>query len=163
MLIDVTYAKLRNSELDFLSECTVDDRELSAEGSRFLSPAKVAGKYYVADGKLFFEGKIEISFEHPCDRCLKPVIVNLAIPFQEAYIRDGKDDGEFYSYTGDQLDLTPSVLDAIRLNLPSQILCREDCPGLCPKCGKDLSEGMCQCSEEPDENNPFYDLFRKKE
>lgn len=163
MLIDVTHAKLRNAELDFDSECLVNDDELPAKGSRFLSPAKVKGKYYVVEDKLFFFGKIGLVYEQPCDRCLKPVTVHLDINFNEIFVRDCEDDGEFYPYSGDMLDLKPAVLDAIRLNLPSQVLCKEDCKGLCTKCGNDLNEKSCPCSEEPDENNPFYVLFQKKE
>ena len=43
------------------------------------------------------------------------------------------------------LQMPPAVREQILLYIPSSPLCREDCPGLCPSCGKDLNEGECGC------------------
>lgn len=46
----------------------------------------------------------------------------------------------------DAIDLDPDIREEIILNYPIQPLCREDCKGLCPKCGKNLNEGGCSCA-----------------
>ena len=46
---------------------------------------------------------------------------------------------------GDYLDLRPLVRDALLLELPVAPLCRDDCRGLCPRCGADLNSGPCDC------------------
>jgi uncharacterized protein len=46
---------------------------------------------------------------------------------------------------GNELDLTEVAREQILLNLPETVLCREDCRGICPTCGKDLNEGDCSC------------------
>jgi len=49
---------------------------------------------------------------------------------------------------GNELDLTEIAREQILLNLPEQELCKEDCRGICPTCGKDLNEGECRCGED---------------
>jgi uncharacterized protein len=54
-----------------------------------------------------------------------------------------------YFYQGDHVELGPMLREHIILAAPMQPLCREDCAGLCTRCGKDLNEGPCQCPAEP--------------
>ena len=50
-----------------------------------------------------------------------------------------------------KLDLDEEIREELLLSFPMRFLCREDCPGLCPKCGKPLSQGDCGCpTTEPD-------------
>ena len=58
------------------------------------------------------------------------------------------DDALFYS--GDSFDMDAAAEDAVVLNMDMRILCREDCKGLCPQCGKNLNEGPCGCSKPID-------------
>lgn len=61
---------------------------------------------------------------------------------------DAEDDDRYF-YQGDQVDLAPMLREHVILAAPMQPLCREDCAGLCARCGKDLNEGPCQCPAEP--------------
>jgi uncharacterized protein len=49
-----------------------------------------------------------------------------------------------------ELDLTQDVVDAMLLAVPYQVLCREDCAGLCARCGADLNKGSCSCAAPSD-------------
>ena len=60
----------------------------------------------------------------------------------------GKDEEEFIVCADDTLDLAPLVTEDILLELPTRILCREDCKGLCPKCGTNLNESTCDCNQD---------------
>ena len=53
-----------------------------------------------------------------------------------------------YFYQGDHIELAPMLREHIILASPMQPLCRENCAGLCARCGKDLNEGPCQCPAE---------------
>jgi uncharacterized protein len=64
----------------------------------------------------------------------------------EAEPEDEGDDRYFYQ--GDHMDLAPMLREHIILASPMQPLCRDNCAGLCPRCGKDLNEGPCQCPVE---------------
>lgn len=51
---------------------------------------------------------------------------------------------------GDELDTDPIVIEAVQLEVPMKVLCREDCAGLCPQCGTDLNQGSCECEPARD-------------
>ena len=62
---------------------------------------------------------------------------------------DQEDEGDDrYFYAGDHIELAPMLREHIILASPMQPLCRENCAGLCVRCGKDLNEGPCQCPAE---------------
>lgn len=71
---------------------------------------------------------------------------------------DGYEDDEFEVIDADgSFDIAPAVIAALVYATPYVILCKEDCAGLCPRCGADLNEGPCSCGEtdEIDPFNPF--------
>ena len=69
-------------------------------------------------------------------------------------------------YDGERLDLGDVVREQLFLSLPLKRLCREDCRGLCPTCGKNLNTGACGCPppEEPEDPrlSPLRGLIDKK-
>ena len=75
-----------------------------------------------------------------------------------------KGDGELdidedqYTYTGHVLELDDAVRTAILLELPSRILCKEDCRGLCAQCGANLNVNACSCQKDLTSRNPFSAL-----
>ncbi len=64
-------------------------------------------------------------------------------------------DVEFFGRT---LDLAPQVWETLLLLLPTKVLCKEDCAGLCPSCGADLNEGLCSC--KADVGDPRFEVLR---
>ena len=85
-----------------------------------------------------------------CDRCLTPVERDLSMNFEHILVHElaGEDEEEFIVCGDYTLDLDELVAMDILLELPTRILCREDCKGLCPKCGTNLNESTCNCSQE---------------
>jgi len=79
--------------------------------------------------------------EGECGRCLEPFQDSVEVDIQELYAYphsetdDTTDEDEVSRLQGDFLDLEPALRDAVVLALPTNPLCREDCPGLCPDCG----------------------------
>jgi uncharacterized protein len=51
-------------------------------------------------------------------------------------------------------------MNNLRLNLPVRFLCKEDCKGVCTKCGKNLNEGECECV--PEEKSSPFDILKNK-
>ena len=51
---------------------------------------------------------------------------------------------------GDSADLEDIIRTIFVLNLDSKLLCKEDCKGLCCRCGKNLNDGPCNCQKELD-------------
>lgn len=81
-----------------------------------------------------------------CRRCLTPLTERLEVDFDELY-QQVPDNPDAYAIENDQIDLLPMVRENILLAIPLGPLCRPDCPGFCPQCGQDLSEGSCGCGE----------------
>jgi uncharacterized protein len=113
-------------------------------GERYVaSPTAVSAEIVVqraSTGDLF-RLSFETTVEGPCMRCLAPASVPLRVDASEYQATDPADDDELRSdYVADgELELDAWARDQAALSLPDQILCRPDCAGLCPVCGKDLN------------------------
>ncbi len=76
-----------------------------------------------------------------CGRCLRAIGDTLDVAIQELYAYEHSatdettEEDEVGRLQGDLIDLEPALRDAVVLALPSNPLCRQDCPGLCPECG----------------------------
>jgi uncharacterized protein len=92
---------------------------------------------------------LDVSLEGPCFRCLTDAELPLSLRLREYEATKPEGDAEQTEYLeNDQLDLSAWTHDAIVLALPDKILCRPDCAGLCPVCGKDLNLEPHEHSEE---------------
>jgi uncharacterized protein len=78
--------------------------------------------------------------EGPCMRCLEPAAPSFAVDAREVDQAGGGDELRSPYVDGEELDLASWARDAFALALPAQLLCREDCAGLCPECGANLNE-----------------------
>jgi uncharacterized protein len=82
----------------------------------------------------------DISLDGPCFRCLQDAELALQLRLREYEAMKPESDDERSEYLDDdRLDLSAWAHDSIALALPDKILCRDDCAGLCPGCGKDLN------------------------
>ncbi len=95
--------------------------------------------------------KLEGSYKTGCARCLADMTVPVRIEADYCVVNKPKNDEDndsiLFAPEG-KLDVG-EVADALFfLNLPSKHICREDCKGLCQKCGKNFNEGKCQCEEK---------------
>jgi uncharacterized protein len=93
-----------------------------------------------ATGDLF-RLTLSTRLDGPCMRCLAPASLSVEVDAQEYDATDAGADEELRSeYVADgELDVGAWARDAVALGVPDQILCRPDCAGLCPVCGKDLN------------------------
>lgn len=107
--------------------------------------------YNKEKGLAVVEGKTEIELLLPCDRCLSKTSVSVEIEFErEVYAperldedEDQKDDQIFVEEY--EMDVDKLMDEEFVINWPTEILCKEDCKGLCPKCGHNLNDGECGC------------------
>ena len=107
---------------------------------------------WVTDGVLA-TGVVTTAYEGECRRCLTTVPGVVRANFQELFEFEARE-GESYPIKGEHIDLAPLVNEALLLELPLAPLCREDCQGLCPRCGADLNAGPCGC--DPDDRDPRW-------
>lgn len=94
----------------------------------------------VSEGVLV-SGTVSGPVSGECGRCLRPITDAVDVTVQELYAYEHSttdettDDDEVGRLKGDLIDLEPALRDAVVLALPTNPLCRDDCPGLCPECG----------------------------
>lgn len=93
------------------------------------------------------KGAATVPWIGECRRCLGPVHGTLSTPFLEIY-EVHPAEGETQPLLGDCIDLEPVAREAVLLSLPLAPLCRDDCAGLCPRCGGDRNESPCECTTE---------------
>jgi uncharacterized protein len=94
-----------------------------------------------ASGAMVLDLRFGATLSGPCMRCLGHAEVPLDVSAREVHDLDGTSGEELRSdyVADDRLALDAWMRDAIALALPEQILCRPECAGLCPVCGKDLN------------------------
>ncbi|QEU11788.1 MULTISPECIES: YceD family protein [Dermabacter] len=107
------------------------------------------------DEGIYVTGSARADVHAECSRCLDPVEERLDVRFDELFTYPEKVPAELEEedvpvLEGDVIDLGPLVHDAFAMAAPYQPLCREDCPGLCPQCGKRMEE-------DPDHEHVVYD------
>ena len=103
-------------------------------------------------GKVLMKGKGEIQFQVACDRCLTDKIETVCLDFErELFSPDISIDEdtreEQYYLNGYDLEVTLLLQEVLHMYWPTKILCKEDCKGICKKCGQDLNIAACQCDD----------------
>jgi uncharacterized protein len=122
-------------------------------GQRYLPvPAEVPAELTIsrASTGTVFELSFRTRLHGPCQRCLADAVVERSISAREYQATNpgGSDELRTPYVQDDRLDLEGWARDAVALALPEQILCRPDCAGLCPACGKDLNVEPHEHDEE---------------
>ena len=137
--------------------------ELLATGvpSEYRAPSGINASVtaYRATEDIFLSGNIQGEMAADCARCLIEVPIPASFDFQTVLLPEpveeekgtdlGADDLALGHYGGEDLDLEPLCVEQLMLQLPSRLLCQEDCLGLCVNCGSNLNTETCRCTSEP--------------
>jgi uncharacterized protein len=108
------------------------------------------------------KGHLATCLDLNCARCLDPVTQDVKREFDLLYRPLGTDAGrdeisvtdaeaEIGYYEGEGILLEDVVREQVLLAVPLKVTCRENCKGLCPRCGKNLNYGPCDCTVEIEE------------
>lgn len=141
-------------EIDFGSEVR-QQGQLSTEGRAELIREHHGGSHTVEDIRLVgkLDGRVEVS----CARCLEPVEIPVARSFDLLYrpaesekrsdeVAIHEADTEIGYYSGDGMELEDALREQVLLAVPIKSLCRFDCKGLCPTCGVNRNQQLCDCN-----------------
>ncbi len=147
---------IRVLPVDFTLTPTVDSEAAgNLWGVTFPHPLHVYGEITNTAGYMRMCLAASIPYAVPCARCLEEVNGTFSFRFEKTVapanlltnIRE--EDADDYVIVHDGfLDVDEELLEMLELDFPSKILCRDDCAGLCPKCGKNLNEGDCNCPKK---------------
>lgn len=98
--------------------------------------------------KVHLEGEWHGSLGIPCDRCLKEVLVPMDFHIDETVDLSSErqeEDADDSYVEESSIDTDALIKHEILIHFPMKTLCRENCKGICLKCGKDLNHGECGC------------------
>lgn len=149
MKLDITNVlKNENTSLDIVYSLDMSDTEFYGEYP-LKSPLDVSGKVANTAGMVELRLQIRGILDTQCARCLKELKVNVDLSLRNYLVTELSNPDE----AGDDmivvesnfLDLDEIVRTSVILNITQRHLCKEDCKGLCPICGRDLNEGSCGC------------------
>ena len=110
----------------------------------FDGQATVSGTLDIMDTSVYVDAEITVTVKGECSRCLSDATVTVSALLQEEFTENGREE-DGYTYSRGQLDLTAAATEMLSLAMPVQILCKQDCKGLCPSCGANLNETQCNC------------------
>lgn len=117
-------------------------------------PVAARGSIRNTAGVLVLEGTVDTNLHGVCDRCAAPFERRVCFPLHAVLVTAlaSEQDEDQWTFVLNEncADLDDIVTTAFVLNMDSKLLCREDCKGLCCRCGKNLNEGPCDCRPEED-------------
>ena len=115
-------------------------------------PPKAVGSLFNRAGVLTFVADLDALCTCVCARCLKEFEypVNKQISAYLTEEGEGSENTDAYLFQGDKADINEIIVSELVLGLDERVLCRDDCAGLCEKCGSDLNHGSCNCKKSID-------------
>ena len=129
------------------------------DGAEFDGDIHAIGDVTDEAGYMHLTLTASVSYRAECARCLEPVSGDFAVQLERTVAAEGtlteeqieENVDEYAIIEGGKLDLDDTIREELLLSFPMRFLCSEDCPGLCPKCGRPRRLSDCGCSlSEPD-------------
>jgi len=133
---------------------------------RFLTPLSVLGTITNTAGYVRMSLTLSVDYAATCARCLEDVSGSFSFDVERTVVTPDMTVGlsedridELVVVEDGFLDVDELLLEVLELSIPFRFLCREDCLGLCSKCGKNLNQGKCNC--ETKEFDPRLEPLRR--
>lgn len=161
-------APLKIDEVAEIAEIVGEDRE-----SGTLQRIRIRGDMTAVAQDFLFQGSVIGTFAAPCDRCLEPAtldeVVKVTWLFEpgtapdpmEAFADSDEtdeddevagtqtdDDDQIRYYDGEAIHMAPHAWEELIMDAPRKMYCKDDCKGLCPRCGANWNETTCECVED---------------
>ncbi|NIM50272.1 MAG: hypothetical protein GTN62_08930 [Gemmatimonadales bacterium] len=153
-MLRVDLRALHEGPIEITGVVAADDPLLDDLEFDLAEPVRVRGRLTDSGpGRYYWHGELGTEVAARCRRCLADVPVEISADVRVLFTDDsGADDPAAYIIEprATELDLGEMVREELILAVPEFVLCREECRGLCPRCGKDLNEGPCTCRPELD-------------
>jgi uncharacterized protein len=116
------------------------------------------------------QGELSAEVKFECSRCLKEYVgevrseVEMFLEEEDDTVTDEEveltaEEAGTRPLRDGRVNLREIVAEQVHLALPVKPLCREDCRGLCPRCGADLNDRSCGCGDEP--HDPRWEALKK--
>lgn len=148
-------------------------KKIGEEGYTFAAPMTVDLQLTKLEPDYYLRGDLKFGLEQPCARCAEPFALPLQHHFElalshvpglkkeEFAASEESEELDMNFFHGNEIDLGPVLEEQFFLSVPIKSVCKEDCKGICQKCGKNLNQGDCDCKSE-DDDHPFSLLSKLK-
>ena len=127
---------------------------LYGESHPVSEPVLAEGVVRNTAGVLVMTGSLHTTIHGVCDRCASDFDKFVEFPLDVVLVtelsNEENEDEWVFPLEGDSADLEDVVRTVFVLNLDSKLLCKDDCKGLCCRCGRNLNDGPCNCQKELD-------------
>ena len=157
----------KTSRITFEYEIIQEDDDtaiLPPDDVSFTAPVRVKGQITDNAGYMFLKATAEIDYKSRCARCLEDIFGTFILEFNRTVAASGtlQDEtrDEYVIVKNGRLDIDRELVEDLMLEFPSKLLCKEECAGLCPKCGKSLNFGECGCPKKK-EIDPRLAILQK--
>lgn len=141
------------ASVDFSTSVDLSDLQYG-ESYPVTEPVLASGTVRNTAGVLVMTGLVKTTIHGVCDRCATDFDREVEIPIDVVLVtelsNEDSEDEWVFPLEGDSADLEDIVRTVFVLNLDSKLLCKDDCKGLCCRCGKNLNNGPCGCQKELD-------------
>ncbi len=149
LLVDLR--EFAHGAVETRAELAGDDPLFEGVDVALAGPVHVTGRLQAAgEARFYWRGSLATVVASECRRCLQAVSVTVKADIHALFTKDqdALEDPDCYPVPREatQIDLRPAVREELLLAVPQWVLCRDDCRGLCPRCGKDLNAGACGCA-----------------
>jgi uncharacterized protein len=154
-MLRVDLRELARGPVGTRGELGQDDPLLEGLDVALGGPVLVIGRLQATgEGRFYWHGSLRTVVTGECRRCLTPVTAPVTAEADALFTQDSEaqEDPDAYPLAADaaEIDLAPAVREELLLAVPRFLQCREDCRGLCPRCGQDLNAGPCGCAPVAD-------------
>ena len=147
MLINLRQLYEIVGEKQIVDYAVAAERLDEVKGYSFACPVTVKGTIVNRAGIVFLNYSVDFTLSAVCDRCLSEFERTYKYDFEHILVRQTNTDNDEYIVTeSDSLNMDELVVMDILLQIPSKMLCKDDCLGLCPCCGTDLNVNECDCN-----------------
>lgn len=138
-----------NSSLALDYALDMSDMEFSGQFP-LKKPVNLKGTVSNKASLVRLEAEISYEFDAPCDRCGVDTQHQHTVKIEKSLASaiEGEESDTIITVPDMKLDLDEFIYSETVMSLPMKHLCKEDCKGICSKCGKNLNDGKCDCPEK---------------
>jgi uncharacterized protein len=150
-MLQVDFRALNRGPVDTVGRLEPADPVFEGLELELAGPVSVKGRIQATGpGEYFWRARIGVDVRSSCRRCLADLVHHVDEELDVLFSDDpdAADDPAVYVVppAATTVDLGGVVREELALAVPPYLLCREDCAGLCPRCGADLNAGRCECA-----------------
>ena len=140
---------LNSKELHAQYNLIIDKNLLDLDSTiRLIEDVECSADVYKTDDNLYSEVKLSFKHGENCARCNEALENRVVTDFNVTINGSTAEDDLNVAMIDDKIDLTDLIKQSIYLAKPLKVLCKEDCKGICIKCGSNNNYDECDCNDE---------------